>query len=42
MSYVIVGGICLIVGGIVGVFTTALVSINRNTSSVEIEEDQSE
>lgn len=35
MSYVIVGGVCLVVGGIVGVFATALISINKNTGSLE-------
>ena len=34
MGYVIVGGICLLVGALCGVFTLALVSINRNTEIV--------
>lgn len=42
MSYVIVGGICLIVGGVVGVFITALVSINKNTDSLTLEEEHDE
>lgn len=40
MSYVIVGGVCLVVGGIVGVFTTALVTINKNTDNLKLEEDK--
>lgn len=35
MSYVIVGVVCLMVGGVVGMFITALITINRNTESVE-------
>lgn len=42
MSYVIVGGICLIVGGVVGVFVTALVSINKNTDNLKLEEEHNE
>lgn len=42
MSYVIVGGVCLVVGGIVGVFATALVTINKNTDNLKLEEDKDE
>lgn len=46
MKYVIVGGICLMVGALIGVFTLALVSINRVTgmdeSIIMPEEDTSE
>lgn len=42
MSYVIVGGVCLVVGGIVGVFATALISINKNTGSLEPKEEAEE
>ena len=35
MGYVFVGAICFVVGAISGVFTLALVSINRNTESVQ-------
>ena len=33
-SYVIVGGVCLIVGAVIGIFIIALVSLNANTESV--------
>lgn len=42
MSYVIVGGVCLVVGGIVGVFVTALVTINKNTDNLKLEENKDE
>lgn len=41
MSYVIVGGVCFIVGALSGVFTLALVSINKNTESIEYNDTHS-
>lgn len=38
MGYVIVGGICLVVGACIGLVTLALVSINRNTEIIEAKE----
>lgn len=38
MSDLILGGVCLIIGAIIGVFTLALVSINRYTESAEPKE----
>lgn len=35
MGYVIVGGVCLVVGAVIGIFLIALVSLNANTESVE-------
>lgn len=40
MSYVIVGGVCFILGALGGVFSLALVSINKNTERVEPKEDK--
>ena len=37
MGYVIVGSVCFIVGAWVGVFTLALVSINKSTEWAEFE-----
>ncbi len=42
MSYVIVGGVCLVIGALVGMFTTALISINRNTDEYYTEEELEE
>lgn len=42
MSYVIVGAVCLMVGGVVGMFITALVTINKNTDNLKLEEDKDE
>lgn len=39
MGYVIVGGVCLVVGVCIGMFITALASINKNTESVGHKED---
>lgn len=38
MGYIIVGGVCFIVGALCGVFSLALVSINKNTERVEPKE----
>lgn len=38
MSYVIVGGVCFVVGTLCGAFSLALVSINRNTKIIEPKE----
>lgn len=38
MKYVIVGGICLVVGAFIGMFTIALISINHNTDEYCTEE----
>lgn len=35
MSCVVVGGVCWIVGALCGVFTMALVSINKNTDIID-------
>lgn len=37
MGYVLVGGICLAVGALVGIFTMAIVSVNRNTDEYPIQ-----
>lgn len=39
MGYVIVGGVCLVIGAFVGIFITALISINRNTDEYSTEEE---
>jgi len=39
MGYVIVGGVCLVIGACVGIFITALISINRNTDEYSTEEE---
>lgn len=40
MGYVIVGGVCLVIGAFVGILTIALLSINRNTEEVTRDEDR--
>lgn len=35
MGYVIVGGVCLVVGACIGIFLVALVSLNNNTESIQ-------
>lgn len=39
MGYVIVGGICFMIGACAGVFTLALVSINNYTERTEFEKN---
>lgn len=38
-GYVIVGGVCLVVGALIGMFTLALVSFNANTERVKDESE---
>ncbi len=38
MSYIIVGGVCLVVGALIGMFTLAIVSVNRNTVDYTMQE----
>ncbi len=35
MSYVIVGGVCLVLGACIGIFIFALVSLNNNMESMQ-------
>lgn len=38
MGYIIVGGACYIIGALSGVFALALVSINKNTETIDPKE----
>jgi hypothetical protein len=42
MGYVIVGGICLMIGGCIGVFLIALVSVGKGSEGYERTENSGE